>query len=134
MRHLMQKEGNLTLVLMLLSEAPPEDAVQQNINLVLEKLGDPDLTLSEFSDEGISKEAQSLYDYNLRNRGMTVVADQPAEQVIFTATSMGVEMMFKQVWFLQDGTAHVWTFADETSHFAGHVGVFDAILASLIIH
>ncbi len=133
MRDLMQHEGNLTLVVMFLSNAPNEDLVQQNINLVLEKLSNPDLTLNEFSVEGLAKEAQVLDNYKLGSREWTTLAGQTADRVIFTATSNDLDMTFEQIWFIRSGIANVWTFADATENFAKHVPTFEAMLDTLII-
>lgn len=129
---LMQIEGNLTLVVMFLS--PGElFHVRENANLVLEDLPDGNTTLDEYSILGITKEAEMFENFTLLSNERTVLAGQPAQQVSFRATANGLDMTFRQLWFFRRGQAHVWTFADETSRFAGHVPTFEAMMESLIL-
>lgn len=131
-QNLIQHEGNLTLIVMFLS--PGElGHIRENANLVLEDLTDQNTTLDEYTRLGLEKEAEIFENFTLLSNERTVIAGQTAQQVSFRATANGLDMTFRQVWFFRRGQVHVWTFADETSRFASHIGTFEAMLESLVV-
>jgi hypothetical protein len=128
----MQKEGELTLVTMFLSPDATNE-VQQNINLVVENLTDPSITLQKYTQLGIEKEQLLFEGYKLIESQPVTVGGQMGYKVIFVSTFDGTEMKFEQVWYLKDDTAHVWTFADLSSVFDQHIIHFDQMMDSLVV-
>ncbi len=130
-QELLQQEGALTLAVMFLSPVGP--AIRQNINLVVETLPDG-MTLDQYTELALDNEQALLPDFTLVSSASDTVAGQVARRVVFTANAGAGPMTFEQVWYLRDGTAHVWTFADDSKDFAPDAGTFDRMLNSLVLH
>lgn len=128
---LLQHDQNLILLVMFLSGG--NDAVRQNVNLVIENILDPDLTLDEYTRIGVEKESQLFDDFTLAHMRKTTIAGKSAQEVVFTSTFNGTPLKFKQLWFFRRDTVHVWTFADRDDAFAQNVKTFDAMMDSLIV-
>ncbi len=126
-------ENELTLHVMFLSPTTNAQDVRENINLVTEDLVDKTMTLNAYTEMGIEKEQSYLENMKIIRSDRTVVTGFAAQKVIYTATATSIPMKFEQVWFLENGTAHVWTFADSADMFEQHVGLFEHMLDTLTV-
>lgn len=129
-----EREQNLTLVMMVLAPHQPSDAdVRENVNLVVETLPSKTLTLEEYTKLGLAQEQQFFESFTLTESRRVLAGRFSAQQVSFDAIIQAQSLRYRQVWFLRDGQAYVWTFADHPATFGKHVAVFERMMDSMRI-
>ena len=61
------------------------------------------------------------------------IAGKAGQRVMFSATAGGKQLTFIQAWFIHNGKAYVWTFADSSDKFDLHVPSFNQMLETMIV-
>lgn len=127
-----QTEGNLMLAAAFLSPVSSAyGGFRQNVNLVIEDLPEP-MSLSTYSEEGISKLGTLLQNVVLHRKSTTTLSSgAPAMDVVYSATVEGNRIRFEQIWYVIGNKAHVWTFADHPDVFEVHSRTFRRMISTL---
>ncbi len=127
----MQRDGNVLLAVAFLS-APALADVSQNVNLVVEDLVQ-DMNLEAYTRYAIQSEEDFLTSFRLISQENVSLDGRAAKRITFTAETGAAPLKFTQTWFLKDGQAYVWTYADHESTFEDNVPHFDAMLETLTV-
>lgn len=130
---LLQRTFPLTLVTIFLSPDERPAGIRQNVNLVTEDLP-MDMTLSEYTEQGIRAEREYFRQYTLlESEDILLAGAYRAHRVLFAATSDIGDMAFEQIWMLRGKQAFVWTFADSAEAFDDHRETFERMMDTLTV-
>jgi hypothetical protein len=128
-----ERTDTLELVVMFLSPRKEMTmGVRTNINLVTEKIS-TSMTLEEYTKFGIENEKLFFESFEIKKQQRVMLNRYPTHQIDFVASSQGTTLAYRQVWFLKNGTAFVWTFADHPSMFDKNLYIFERMMDAVRI-
>jgi hypothetical protein len=134
MQNVMQ-EGAGTLKTIILFVSPLEaekDEAQENINLLVEELSAPRLTLEEYTAAALENERDIFTDYTLLASHSLLIDGMPAHRVAFTGSLDGeTTVAFEQIWLLREGRAFVWSLASSPASLDRYAQMFRQMIGSV---
>lgn len=129
-RVMQQGTSSLSSIIVFLSPLETEnDVSRENINLIMEKLSSPTLTLEKYTAAALENEGARFNNYTLTASHDLLLHGMLAHRVTFTGSlSEGKTAAFEQIWLLKNGTAFVWSLASAPAAFDRYAQIFRQML------
>ncbi|MBI2655017.1 hypothetical protein HYX06_01175 [Candidatus Woesearchaeota archaeon] len=124
-----QKETEDLIIAFVSPKTDVSDAVQENLGLTMNDLSGQYLTLEDYNDISIDGLKQTFPDIKIIESGSTVLSNNPAHKVVFTASNL----KFMQAWTIKNDLAYVWSFVSTESSYSDYLGTIQTMLDSFEI-
>lgn len=108
-----------------------EDTFSENINLILQPLPNPKMTLSDFVNETLTQLPFYFADYTLIKQERLKKKKKEYHDIEYSGKLNGVELHFRQFYWVQNGKSYVLTFTAQGSSYAQYQEVAAKIMESL---
>ena len=105
------------------------DAVQENLGLTMNDLTGLGLTLPKYNEIVMEQLRQTFPDIKFIESGSTVLSNNPAYKVVFTASNL----KFMQVWTIKHDLAYIWSFVSTESELSDYLSTIQKMLDSFEI-
>ncbi len=124
-----QTENEDVIVAFLSPKTDASDTIQENLGLTMNDLAGQSLTLQKYNEIAIEQLKQIFPDIKIIESGSTVLSNNPAYKVVFTASNL----KFVQVWTVKYDLAYVWSFVSTESSYSDYLGTVQTMLDSFEI-
>ena len=124
-----QTENEDVIVAFLSRKTDASEAVQENLGLTMNDLAGQGLTLQKYNEIAIEQLKQTFPDIKIIESGSTVLSNNPAYKVVFTASNL----KFMQAWTIKNDLAYVWSFVSTKSSYSDYLGTIQTMLDSFEI-
>lgn len=124
-----QTETEDVIVSFLSPKADASADIQENLGLIMNDLAGQGLTLQKYNEIAIEQLKQTFPDIKIIESGSTVLSNNPAHKVVFTASNL----KFMQVWTIKYDLAYIWSFVATESSYADYLGTIQTMLDSFEI-
>ena len=106
-----------------------DDIFRENINLVSEEVPENDYTLNQYVNLSIDQIKMAFNDFELISKSKHVSSTGiEYEQIIYTASTSGFNLIFQQNFMLMNGKSYILTFTAEKNKYAD----YDALTKEMI--
>ena len=124
-----QTENEDVIVAFLSRKTDASEAVQENLGLTMNDLAGQGLTLQKYNEIAIEQLKQTFPDIKIIESGSTVLSNNPAHKVVFTASNL----KFMQAWTIKNDLAYIWSFVSTESSYSDYLGTIQTMLDSFEI-
>ena len=124
-----QKETEDLIIAFVSPKTDVSDAVQENLGLTMNDLAGRGLTLPGYNEIAIEQLKQTFPDIKIIESSSTVLSNNPAYKVVFTASNL----KFMQAWTIKNDLAYVWSFVSTESSYSDYLGAIQTMLDSFEI-
>jgi len=124
-----QKETEDLIIAFVSPKTDVSDAVQENLGLTMNDLAGQGLTLQKYNEIAIEQLKQTFSDIKIIESGSTVLSNNPAHKVVFTASNL----KFMQAWTIKNDLAYIWSFVSTESSYSDYLGTIQTMLDSFEI-
>ncbi|MCW5934038.1 MAG: DcrB-related protein [Fimbriimonadia bacterium] len=108
----------------------PNPKTGANINYIVEPLAKK-MNLNTYSQSAMKGLEQMFEDYKRISYREVTIGSMKAGEHVYTATSNGMKMKGKQIWFLRGNRSYIFTFTSLANSYNQYVGDFDRSLRSV---
>lgn len=118
--HNWEKDENIqgAVVMFKSPKESTDDTLQDNVNILTEDLQGENYTLQEYSDLSINNIKAYILNANIINESNITLNGQNAHLVIYTGTSNGLNLKWRQAWTIKNGTAYIITFTAQEKDYS----------------
>ena len=124
-----QAETEEVVVAFLSPKTDASDTIQENLGLTMNDLAGRGLTLPGYNEIAIEQLKQTFPDIKIIESSSTVLSNNPAYKVVFTASNL----KFMQAWTIKNDLAYVWSFLSTESSYSDYLGTVQTMLDSFEI-
>lgn len=124
-----QKETENIIIAFVSPKTDASDAVQENLGLTMNDLSGQGLTLPKYNEIAINQLKQVFPDIKIIESGSTVLSNNPAYKVVFTASNL----KFMQVWTVKNDLAYIWSYVATEDSYSNYLGTIQKMLDSFEI-
>jgi hypothetical protein len=104
--------------------APKEDTTdrfRENINVLIQSLPDPDMSLQEYTDLSTRQGPQLIEGFKVLDQDEISVGGHAANRVHYTGGISGNDFEWEAVWLVEGGKAYVITFTASPDRFSDYI-------------
>jgi eukaryotic-like serine/threonine-protein kinase len=119
-----------TVVAFLSSSEDSSDTFRENVNVGVEDLPNPGMTLDQFTAAALAQVEGLITNFTLVSKEATAVAGRFAERVVYTGQQGKFDLKWQQVWLIDKARAYVLTYTAEVPKFDEFLSVANAIIGT----
>jgi eukaryotic-like serine/threonine-protein kinase len=107
------------------------DTIAENIIIGVENLPpEENISLAAYSTLQIADLTQFSTDFDLEQSTPIVLADSPAQKIVFSETVQQIPIKTMQVWTIKDNEAYIITFAGEAAKYSDYLPTIQKMIDS----
>ncbi len=110
-----------------------DDLFQENLNIIIQDLTAQPMTLDEYNNLSLEQIKILITDFEILSSKKTILAGEPAYEVIYTRKQGQYNLKWKQVWTVLGNTAYVVSYTAEKNKFNDYFEIFNKMFNSFEI-